>query len=492
MIPFTYISTTQTRVPGVEAEVDSSQANTGVGALNTLIIGQITAGGTARAGYPVLMPSSLTAVDLLCGPGSQLAMRARRYQARDTVGTVWLLPLSDDGASVAATGTITIATQPTSSGTIVRYVGGQRVLQAVTGGMATTAIATAIAATINANTLLCVTAAATASTVTLTAKNKGLCGNDILSVPNFYGAAGGESFPAGYTETIVAMTGGTTNPSLTIPLLNLGEQPFEFYGMPYNDTTSLTAFNAFMADDIGRWSPTKMLYGHAIGAFRGTVGALTTFGLSQGSQHMSTMGFPALALDPYWIWDVDVLGSIAGSVRANPAQPFNTLPLGVAPPTSDQRFVFSDRNTLLFDGISTFLVDAGSIVRIERLITNYQFNPAGAPDNSYLNAERMFQLGQVIRLIKNFQLTTFPRAIIVADGSYVPPNSSYVNTATVRAAVIGFYQQLELAGIVTNSVAFAAGIRVENAGGGVFAELLPITLPNQLELIAMKVQFKAA
>jgi phage tail sheath gpL-like len=166
--------------------------------------------------------------------------------------------------------------------------------------------------------------------------------------------------------------------------------------------------------------------------------------------------------------------------------------MGVAPPTPDQRFVFSDRNTLLFDGISTFLVDQGGIVRIERLITNYQKNPSGVADDSYLNAERMFQLAQVIRLIKAFQLSTFPRAIIVADNSPVPPNSSYVNTNIVRAAVVSYYQSLEAQGIVTDSVSFAAGIKVENSGGGVYSELLPITLPNQLELIAMKVQFRAA
>ena len=489
-IQFTYIAPSQTRIPGVEVEIDASQANSAVGLLIVCIIGQITSSGTATPGVPVQMPSNVNAINALCGAGSQLALQAARYLARDPIGPVILLPLSDLD-TVAATWTIAPTAAPTSPGTLIHYIAGQRVLQGVTAGMTTTAIATALAATVNSNTNLPVTATAASGVVTLTSKNKGLAGNDIQVIANYYGAVGGEAFPAGYAETITSVLTGTINPSLTAPLLALGEQPIEIFALPYTDATSIASMVSFLADDVGRWSPTKMIYGHAVAAARGTVGALTTLGAGENFQHVSIMGFNGSA-DPAFLFATDLVGSIAGSVRANPALPFNTLPLGVSSPPLASRFVFVDRNTLLFDGISTFLVDTGGVTRIERLITTYQFNAAGAPDSSYLNAERMFQLPQVIRLITNFQKTTFQRAIVVADNSFVPPNSNYVNANTVRAATVAFYQQLELQGVVTNSTAFAAGYTVVNQGNGVFGQLLPITLPNQLELLALKVQFKAA
>lgn len=480
----------QFRVPGVYAEFDPSQAGAGTVQLNTLIIAQMTPGGLATPGFAEITDSLANAA-IRFGNGSMAYRMLYRVRQKNPLGTVWVLPLADDPAAVAATGTLVIGGPSTAPGTIAVYIAGQRVLQAVAPSTASTAIATALAATINATPTLPVIATVAGSTVTLTAKNKGACGNDILILPNFGGVAAGEYTPAGLTYTVTPMSGGLTNPSLTTPLLNLGDLPFEFYAVPYLDTTSLLSIETFLADDVGRWSYLQMLYGHAFIAFRGTLGATTTFTAGRNSQHVTCMPFSG-APDPYWEWAADICGMAASSVIVDPNQPFNTLPLSVRAPTPDQRYSISQRNTLLFSGASTFKVAQGGVVEIDRLITMSQFDATGAPISAYLNAERMFQLASVARAIANFQAVTFPRAVIVADDSPVPVNSSYVNTKTVKAAVIGYYQQLEAEGSVTDSVSFAKAMAVENVGNGRFNELLPITLPNQLEQIAMKIQFKAA
>jgi len=490
-VTFKYIpNATQFRVSGVYAEFDPSQAGAGTVQLNTLIIAQMTAAGTATAGVAEITDSLANAA-VRFGPGSMASRMLYRVRKKNPLGTVWVLPVADDAAAVAATGTIVVGGTSTGNGTLALYVAGQRILLGVTSGTATTAVATALAALINATPSLPVTATAATSTVTVTAKNKGLCGNDILLIPNYGGIPAGEVTPAGLTFTITAMSGGLTNPVLTTPLLNLGDLPFEFYAVPYTDTTSLAAIEGFLADDVGRWSYLQMLYGHAFIAFRGTLGATTTFTATRNSQHVTCMPF-AGAPDPYWEWAADICGMAASSVLVDPNQPFNTLPLSVLPPTPDQRFSISQRNTLLFSGGSTYKVMQGGVVEVDRLITMSQTDASGAPITAYLNAERMFQLASVARLIANFQAVTFPRAVIVADDSPVPVNSSYVNTKTIRAAIIGYYQQLEAEGQVTDSISFAKAVVVENAGNGRYNETLPITLPNQLEQIAMKIQFKAA
>jgi phage tail sheath gpL-like len=69
----------------------------------------------------------------------------------------------------------------------------------------------------------------------------------------------------------------------------------------------------------------------------------------------------------------------------------------VIAPALPARFVLSDRNTLLFGGISTFTTDDDGTVRLENLITTYQKNAFGAADNSFLQVETLFLLAFVLR-----------------------------------------------------------------------------------------------
>ena len=73
------------RVPGVYAEVDPSQANTGQFNQRTLLIGQKLSAGTATAGVPYLF-SSITDALTAFGAGSQLAIMAKRYRDLDSFG----------------------------------------------------------------------------------------------------------------------------------------------------------------------------------------------------------------------------------------------------------------------------------------------------------------------------------------------------------------------------------------------------------------------
>ena len=475
------------RLPGVFAEIDPSKANTGVVNLRALIWGQITSAGTGVANVPVISQGVADA-KIVGGPGSQLALMLAQYRARDPFGTVYLMPIADNGAGVAATGTLAFTAAPTAAGVINLYIAGQRVQQAVTSGMATTAIATALAATVNALGDLPVTATVSTSTVTLTAKNKGLCGNDIDLRLNYAGAAGGEVMPTGLAVTITAMASGATNPTLTTAITNLGDTPFEFHAIPWNDSTSLNNIDALMDDAVGRWGWLSALYGHAFAAYRGTISALTTFGLTRNGDHISVMGFND-SPTPYWLWAADVCGACAVSVRADPALPFQTIPLGVLAPPPQSCFIPTDRNTLLFDGISTFKVNAAGQVSVERIITTNQTNAAGQADNSFLDAETLFTLAYVVRDIKSFVATTFARVKLVSDATIVQAGSNIVTAGTVRAAIIARYIFLEQQGYVQNSTTFAQGILVENAGGGLLKVLAPVDLANQLRQIAMLVQF---
>lgn len=493
-IPFKNVPS-NIRVPLFYAEIDPSHANTAGPNQRALIIGQITTGtGTATPNIPVLS-QGVAEAKTLGGPGSMLAQMTFAYRQNDQFGEVWLLPLADDGGAVAAVGSINTTAAATAAGTLFIYIGGILTTMALTGSQTSAQIATALAAAVNAATDLAVTAAVDGSIntkVNLTAKNKGLAGNDIDIRFNYLGAAGGQSFPTGYAATIVAMASGTTNPVLTTGLANLLDKPFDFIVFPYTDTTSLDAIKSFLNDTTGRWSWQQQVYGHAFAALRGTSGALVTAGAARNDQHTSIMGFFD-SPTPQWKWAAAVAAVTAVSVRADPGVPMQTVALAdVLAPPLQSRFTLSIRNTLLFDGISTFSVAQDGTVAIENLISTYQLNSFSQPDNSYLEIETLFLLAFVLRALAVVITTKYARVKLAADGTRFAPGSNIVTPGIIRADLIAQYKQLEFQGFVQQSDVFAKGLIVQiNASNPSRVDVLyPAVLIEQLRVFALLMQFR--
>lgn len=490
-INFSYYPTSN-RVPGVFVEMDPSQANTATVLQNSLLIGQIiTSGsgaGTAIPNEPVLV-ESVAQIRQLCGSGSMLSNMAQRYVARDPFGPCYLLPLADDSAAVAATGTIVATGPATASGTLFLYIAGMRVQVGVSSGDTATAIGASIAAAINATQDIPVTAAAATGTVTLTSIGKGLAFNDIDIRTNYLGTAGGEYDVPGVSLTITAMAGGSGNPSLPPALANLSDQAFDFVCTPYTDTASLDALKAFFADDVGRWSWEQMIYGGAFAAYRGSLGSCTTFGQTRNDQHMSIVAFND-SPDPAWIWATEATAAAASSLRVDPGLPLQYINTTLKAPPIPSRWTLGERNTLLYDGMSTFRVGDDGTVIVERMCTTYQKNAGGAPDNSYLDVETMYGLMFVARDLADYLLTRYARKKLVSDTTPILYGSNCVSAPMIKASVIVEYRALEAQGYVQNSTTFAQNVVVENAGNGLVKILAPVDLVNQLRQIAILLQFR--
>lgn len=482
------------RVPLFYADLDPSNANTGQQTQRALIIGQILASGTGTPGTPRISQGTSDA-NSVGGQGSMLALMTAAYRARDSFGEVWYLPLADDSASVAAAGSLSFTSVPTVTGVLSLYIAGQLVSLVVTPTMTAVQIATALVAQIGNLPNLPVTAAVDATTtskVDITAKNKGLAGNDIDMQLNYGGTANGEATPAGLAVTITAMSGGATNPStLTAGLANLGDQEFDFIAFPYTDGTSLDAMKAFLSTQTGRWSWSEQLYGGAYCAYRGTLGALTTFGVTRNDEHVSIMGFNG-SPTPSWVIAADITAAVAISARADPAQPLQTVTLATmqAPPLP-LRFALTDRNTLLYDGISTFATGDDGTISIENLITTYQKNSFGDADDSYLEVETLNTLTYVLRQLKSVVTTKYARKKLAADGTRVVPGTNVVTPSMIKADLIAQYQTLEENGYVQGSAVFAQGIIVQqNSQNPNRVDVLyPAILIDQLRVLALLMQF---
>lgn len=482
------------RLPLFYAEVDNSQANSGSQTQRTLIIGQITSAGTATPGVPVIC-GGVADAKAKGGPGSLLHLLAKTYNASDSFGEVWLLPLADEDQSLAAKGSVTVASAPTASGVIALYVAGTLVSVSVTSTDTVGSVAASIATQVNRNATLPVTAAVDAQTpakVNFTARNAGTCGNDIDIRVNYRGTADGETLPAGLTLTIAAMAGGAVNPLLEDALAALGDEAYDFIVSPYTDTASLNALKDLLNDSTGRWSWANQVYGHVFAVKSGTLGTLTTFGTGRNAQHESVLGVYD-SPTPCWLWAADMAGAAAVALRADPGRPLQTLTLStVLAPPHDSRFTAPERNVLLWDGISTFTVGQDGTVALENVITTYQVNGFGEEDDSYLEVETLFLLMLVLRSQKTLITSKFPRMKLGADGGRYAPGSNVVTPTMIKAELIANYQELEASGFVQNGELFAQGLIVEqdSTNRNRVNVLWPGELINQLRVFALLAQFR--
>lgn len=490
----------QNRVPGAFAVVDASKANAAQEQQRTLLIGQMLSAGTATAGEAILSAGIGDARSAF-GSGSILAVAVERYRAIDPNGEVWCLPVADAGSATAATASIAFSGTAAANGTVRLYVDGHYVGVGVASGDAETAVGAATAVAINAwaspgGNPLSWTAAADTGTVTLTARNKGTLPNTGSLVLSYRGTAGGEGVLGstnvpGITATITAPSGGATDPTLSTALANLPQRTFDFIGCPYADSTSLGAIGSFLGDTAGRWLWSSALYGGAFVAKGGTFSARTTWSLALNDQHLSAIGAYG-SPSPDWHWAIDYCAAAAVSLRANPSVPVGGLgggvALNVAPPQLKDQDDFAEWNTLLFDGMSAYVVESG-VVRVKRAITTYQKNAGGAPDNSYLDLNVPYQLAAFIRAWRTMVLSNFNQAILVSDGTRILPGSRMVTPSTIKFATVALYRQEAAFGLVQNPDQFAQQIQATNAGGGQVTMLLPVQLAGQLIAVAADVQF---
>lgn len=493
MATINFLTIPTLRIPGVFSEVDASQANGLQIPQRTLLIGQKLSGGTATADVAVIA-SNVADAKVQFGVGSMLVSMYNQYRITDPTTEVWFLPVADNGGGAAATGTITFgssgsATDVTANGALSLYIAGVSVAVGVITTNTNTVIATAVAAAINAKSDLCVTAAASTNIVTVTSRHKGIAAMDCDIRLNYLGYLNSEAIPPGLSVTIVAMSGGTLDPDITTGLANLTSTTFDFIALPYTGSANLNLFQTFIA---GRWGYTEELFGGGFTAVNGTFSTLVSWGNARNDMHLSCLGVDSSPTPAYLI-AADYCAACAGSLIVDPALPLGGAGDGVtmnwlAPPIAKQ-FSFSERNTLLYDGISTYLVEQGGRVRVEYAISTYQSNGSGQPDNSWLDVETGYTLQYLVRLLRDDLASKFSRKKLIANGARISAGSNFTTAQIVLNEAIALYNLQAAQGMCQNPDEFAKNAYAVNPGNGTVQLYLPIQLANQLRRIEMMLQF---
>ena len=186
-------------------------------------------------------------------------------------------------------------------------------------------------------------------------------------------------------------------------------------------------------------------------------------------------------------------GAAAVALRNDPGRPLQTLAVaGVLAPPLASRFTLTERNNLLYSGISTVKVGSDDTVELENVITTYQTNKFGDADDSYLEIETLFLLMFVTRFMRSAITTKFPRMKLAADGTRFAAGSAIITPSLIKAELIAQYKTLETNGYVQDAKSFAAALIVEQNKNNVnrVDVLWPGTLINQLRVFALLNQFR--
>lgn len=476
------------RVPGFYFALDGSKANTASTTRRVLIIGQQLSRSTAQSGVAALSGGQSDAISKY-GAGSQLARMVTAYRQIDTSGEVWCLPLADPASGKPASGTITLAGTATASGTLPLYVEDALVQVSVTSGDTAATVAANAVVTLSAIADLPVTAKVAGSTITLTAKNSGATGNDITLGVALLGQMGAQSIPTGLTVTTANLSGGSGTPdTLATILAGLGNRVYDLFIHPYTDTGSLTAFKALFDNMTGRWSPMEQLYGHGIAAIRGTYGQVTAAGLTLNDPHTTIMPISDSPSSPL-VWAAQIGAWVAVTMRDNPALPVTGMALTVLPPTDAGRFGRDEQNSLLYDGLSTHTVDDSGTVLIQRLITTYQTNTSGLPDDSYLGIETLMTASICLPDMRSYLAMQVGGYILLDDAAKIPAGAKATTAKLIGKLCVARYRYQATQLWVQNEDAFATNIVCQNAGNGVVKILMPYDFANQLWIIAGNAQF---
>ncbi len=417
------------RYPGAYIEIDGSQAGLGGDIPAVLIVGQKLATGTAAAGEITLV-SSVADAKAKAGIGSMLAKMVERYRAGDSALDVYMLPYADNAAGVAATSTLTVTTSPTAAGTLALYIAGALVSVGVTAAQAQASVATAIAAAVNADASLPVTATAAAAVVTLTARHKGTCGNNIDLRTNLYG----EATPTDLAVTIAAMVGGAGDPAPGDLSAIIGQRWFRYVALGINDAATMAAWSA---ESQARYKPPVQAGFRIFSAFRGDYASAVAYGTSKNYEHIVSL---ALDINPTSTWEAAAIVAAAAAPKLynNPVESLEGTPLvgmvGVS------YFDWPQANSLLFKGMSVLQVSKDGSCTVKRLISMYQTRADGSTDDAYLDisaAEVMERIRYEQRMgaIKRFTGT----AAAKTNEGY-RPGLRITTVDDVRAYLLSLYQ----------------------------------------------------
>lgn len=245
--------------------------------------------------------------------------------------------------------------------------------------------------------------------------------------------------------TFGRFSGGSGVADIQTAFAALGDIQYHIVVTPWTDDATLTALKEIASE---RWHALKDIPTQIIGAHAGSHTALGELGNRHNSPHLTIMG-------------------------------------------SGGPFTAQENNLLLYDGISTYFVNADGACEIQRLVTTYKSNVWGAEDNAYLDLNTVLTLSYLRRSYRVWMAKRFPRHKLTSDTSNFGYGQAMANTRMIKGETLAWFEAMERLGLVENSEQFRSELVVDrNKDNPCRVDIyLPPDLVNQLRILAVQLAF---
>lgn len=482
---------TQIGVPGAYVEFDGSGARGTPTAkpVRLLVFGQMAAalvavtnplGSTALADVPVQVQNNAQAIALF-GKHSIITNMLRVVFKTNSLNEVWAVPQSDAVGTAAAWEVTYTANYPTPSlnaGVETLYIGGVQFRAAVSVGTTAAAVATAMAAAINADTSVPYTAAAAAGVLTITGRHTGESLNDLQIHQAYYSS---DVSPSGASPTIVQTAVGAGNPSNAAAIAATAAGYYTDIIQQYSDAANMTRLEAELD---ARWAPLPDASStgpgqndaHAYIAFRGSEAQLNVYqAAGRNNQHVTCLAvepsrtvsgrnYPGL-LSPVWEVAASYGALVAkeSGIAPNANLQNVNLPCLIAAPEVS-KWTWNERNRFILSyGFATYKYDDSSNVVLERATTMHLTTTSGAATDAERDTETQ-KLNSYLRWsLRTTVLAKYQRYRLAEDGPGVGRQQNVVTPLRLKASILALADFWVDQGYIENLKGFKESLIVERS-----------------------------
>ncbi len=454
-------------------------------------VGLLIGPAEANAGVPKVIISKEQA-DSIYGRGSILSIMCAKFMSAYRMGTLKAIGVANS-TGTAATKTITFTASGTNdAGTARIWVNSDYIDVPIAANVAQNALATAAAALLPSVSDLPFTAAAPAANiVTATCRHKGTIGNTVRIALDEDMA-----LPSGITCVIAAGVTGATDTAMSDTITAMGDMQADKIGLAWDGQHAID----IAAEIVSRWGYDRQVFGFMFSGVAGTEtssdkGYGTLYTLATGSNSQAYVA-AAGGLESYCrAAGYEVAAQLAAvcmqSDEADPGLKVGSLTLpGCKSAAQGKQFNATSRNTLLYNGITTFH-DVGGVLCIDRCVTRRTKNTYGSRDESQYDAGTIWLLQYLMRDLRATIENTYGRCRLVSDSTGTVP-ANCVTPNMMKGTLIAWYERHARAGLVENPELFAANVEVVRPAGDPnrLDATLPVDVANNLEVFAPLIAFQ--
>lgn len=275
---------------------------------------------------------------------------------------------------------------------------------------------------------------------------------------------------------------------ISAALASVGDTQYHYIFSSFNDVANINRLADFLKD---RYHALQQIPGLGFVARKGTHAQVVDFAKQFNSPFISIVAINDLSdtieeqMSAYY-------AQCANSLAIDPARPLQTLQLNKVKTRANTEWGYSERNLLLYSGISTYRTNNAKDVFIERPITTYRENNAGVADDSYLDITTIATAMFFRQKQRSHILSKYSRYKLAKDVANFAQGQAVITPKLAKAELLSLYRDLEERGIVQNFSSYKNSVIIEidkTNPTRLNVQDSPVFV-NGLQIYAGKIQFR--